>query len=56
MVSRYQPIGSLYFEGAGGQTLGQLGHSNDHRPHLKVLSGTPPAIRINWSGSTLSTT
>jgi hypothetical protein len=26
---------SLYFEGAGGQTLGQFGHSKDYRPHLK---------------------
>ena len=37
---------SLYFEGAGGETLGQLGHSKDYRPHLKqvvlgmVLDGT----------------
>jgi transposase len=23
---------SLYFEGAGGQSLGQYGHSKDHRP------------------------
>jgi hypothetical protein len=25
---------SLYFEGAGGQTLGQHGYSTDHRPDL----------------------
>jgi hypothetical protein len=25
---------SLYFEGAGGQTLGRRGHSKDHRPDL----------------------
>jgi DDE family transposase len=25
---------SLYFEGAGGETLGQRGHSKDHRPDL----------------------
>jgi hypothetical protein len=25
---------SLYFEGAGGQTLGRHGHSTDHRPDL----------------------
>jgi hypothetical protein len=28
---------SLYFEGAGGQTLGQLGPSKDYRPHLKQV-------------------
>ena len=26
---------SLYFEGEGGETLGQYGHSKDHRPDLK---------------------
>jgi hypothetical protein len=25
---------SLYFEGAGGQTLGRRGYSKDHRPDL----------------------
>ena len=24
---------SLYFQGAGGETLGQLGHTKDYRPH-----------------------
>jgi hypothetical protein len=28
---------SLYFEGAGGQTLGQRGYSKDHRPDLKQM-------------------
>ena len=32
---------SLYFEGAGGQTLGQRGFSKDHRPDLNqmILAG-----------------
>ena len=28
---------SLYFEGQGGQTLGQRGHSKDHRPDLMQM-------------------
>lgn len=28
---------SLYFEGAGGQTLGRHGYSRDHRPDLKQM-------------------
>ena len=28
---------SLYFEGAGGQTLGRHGHSKDHRPDLHQM-------------------
>jgi transposase len=28
---------SLYFEGQGGETLGQYGHSKDHRPDLRQL-------------------
>ncbi len=28
---------SLYFEGAGGQTLGHHGHSKDHRPDLRQM-------------------
>jgi hypothetical protein len=28
---------SLYFEGEGGETLGQYGYSKDHRPDLKQL-------------------
>jgi len=50
---------SLYFEGAGGQTLGQYGHSKDHRPDLKqmvvgmVLSGQGrPVSSEMWPGNT----
>jgi transposase len=28
---------SLYFEGQGGESLGQYGHSKDHRPDLKQM-------------------
>jgi transposase len=28
---------SIYFEGAGGDTLGRLGHSKDHRPDLNQM-------------------
>ena len=28
---------SLYFEGGGGETLGQFGHGKDYRPHLKQM-------------------
>lgn len=28
---------SLYFEGQGGETLGEYGHSKDHRPDLKQM-------------------
>ena len=28
---------SLYFEGAGGQTLGRHGYSKDHRPDLRQM-------------------
>lgn len=28
---------SLYFEGEGGESLGQRGHSKDYRPHLKQV-------------------
>ena len=28
---------SLYFEGAGGQTLGRYGYSKDHRPDLRQM-------------------
>jgi hypothetical protein len=44
---------SLYFEGAGGQTLGQHGYSKEHRPDLRQMilavlidgDGTAPALR-----------
>src|SRR5205807_5899495 len=28
---------SLYFQGEGGETIGQRGHSKDHRPDLKQM-------------------
>jgi transposase len=28
---------SIYFEGEGGEALGQYGHSKDHRPDLKQM-------------------
>jgi len=54
---------SLYFEGAGGETLGQLGHSKDYRPHLKqvvlgmVLDGDDrPFASFLWPGNTADVT
>lgn len=54
---------SLYFEGAGGPTLGQLGHSKDYRPHLKqvvlgmVLDGDDrPFASFLWPGNTADVT
>jgi transposase len=50
---------SVYFEGQGGQTIGQHGHSKDHRPDLKqmvvgaVLDGTGRPICCElWPGNT----
>lgn len=50
---------SIYFEGSGGDELGQLGHSKDHRPDLKQMvigvviddSGRPLCCEI-WPGNT----
>ena len=50
---------SLYFEGAGGQTLGQRGYSKDHRPDLRQMilavlldgDGRPVCSEI-WPGNT----
>lgn len=54
---------SLYFEGAGGQKLGQLGYSKDYRPHLKqvvlgiVLDGADrPFASFLWPGNTADVT
>jgi hypothetical protein len=54
---------SLYFEGAGGRTLGQFGHSKDYRPHLKqvvlgmVLDGDDrPFASFLWPGNTADVT
>ena len=50
---------SIYFEGAGGQTLGRRGHSKDHRPDLAQMvvgvvldaDGTPVCSEM-WPGNT----
>ena len=50
---------SLYFEGDGGESLGQYGHSKDHRPDLRQLvvgvvldqDGRPICSEI-WPGNT----
>ena len=54
---------SLYFEGEGGESLGQYGHSKDHRPDLKqmvvgmVLSGEGRPICCEmWPGNTTDVT
>jgi transposase len=49
---------SIYFEGAGGETLGGHGHSKDHRPDLKQMvvgaaldgDGRPVACEM-WPGN-----
>ena len=50
---------SIYFEGEGGETIGELGHSKDHRPDLKqmivgtVLDGYGRPICCElWPGNT----
>jgi len=48
----------IYFEGAGGESIGQYGHSKDHRPDLKQLvlglllsgDGRPVSSEI-WPGN-----
>jgi transposase len=50
---------SIYFEGEGGETLGQRGHSKDHRPDLKQMvvgmvldqNGHPVCSEL-WPGNT----
>ena len=50
---------SLYFEGAGGQTLGRHGYSKDHRPDLHQMilavlldgNGRPVCTEM-WPGNT----
>jgi transposase len=50
---------SIYFEGDGGQTIGQHGHSKDHRPDLKQMvvgmvldsKGYPVCCEM-WPGNT----
>ena len=54
---------SLYFEGAGGQTLGRHGHSKDHRPDLPQMilavlvdgEGRPVCSEM-WPGNTADVT
>jgi hypothetical protein len=54
---------SLYFEGAGGETLGQRGHSKDHRPDLMQMivavvmdqEGRPLCCEM-WPGNTTDVT
>jgi len=54
---------SIYFEGQGGETIGQRGYSKDHRPDLKqmivgaVLDGQGrPICREPWPGDTADVT
>ncbi len=54
---------SIYFHGAGGETLGRHGHSRDHRPDLKqmvvgmVLDDEARAICTElWPGNTTDVT
>jgi hypothetical protein len=54
---------SLFFEGAGGQTLGRRGYSKDHRPDLRqmilavVLDGDGrPVCCEMWPGNTADVT
>jgi len=50
---------SMYFEGEGGETMGQYGHSKDHRPDLKQMvvgavldkDGRPICCEM-WPGNT----
>ena len=54
---------SLYFEGEGGATLGERGHSKDYRPHLNqmivgVIIGQDgrPICSEMWPGNTADVT
>ena len=54
---------SIYFEGQGGETIGQRGHSKDHRPDLKQMivgvvldsQGRPVCCEL-WPGNTADVT
>ena len=54
---------SIYFEGDGGETLGQRGYSKDHRPDLKQMivgavldgQGRPICCEL-WPGNTTDVT
>jgi Transposase DDE domain len=50
---------SIYFEGEGGQSIGQHGHSKDHRPDLKQMvvgmvldNAGNPLCSTMWPGNT----
>ena len=54
---------SLYFEGLGGQTIGEHGYSKDHRPDLRqmilavVIDGDGrPVCSEMWPGNTADVT
>jgi len=54
---------SIYFEGEGGETIGQYGHSKDHRPDCKQMvvgvildgQGRPVCCEL-WPGNTTDVT
>jgi hypothetical protein len=54
---------SIYFEGEGGETIGQYGHSKDHRPDRKQMvvgvildgEGRPVCCEL-WPGNTTDVT
>src|SRR5436190_12238291 len=54
---------TLYFEGRGGDLLGQRGHSKDYRPHLNQMvvgiimdqNGRPVCSEM-WPGNTADVT
>lgn len=54
---------SIYFEGQGGETIGQRGHSKDHRPDLRQMivgvvldgQGRPICCEL-WPGNTADVT
>jgi len=54
---------SIYFEGEGGETIGELGHSKDHRPDLhQMVVGVildehgQPVCSEMWPGNTTDVT
>jgi hypothetical protein len=54
---------SVYFEGEGGESLGEHGHSKDHRPDLKQMvvgvvldEGGRPLMSQMWPGNTADVT
>jgi transposase len=54
---------SIYFEGEGGESIGEWGHSKDHRPDLKQMvvgvildSEGNPVCSEMWPGSTTDVT